>query len=89
MFENGKYNGWSNRETWVVNLWLTNEQSLYDELRRGLKFFSDTSRQAEALEEWVREELDEQTSEAMMWRDLLTTSLGRVNWHEIVECNLE
>ena len=24
------YNGWSNRETWVVNLWLTNEPYAYD-----------------------------------------------------------
>ena len=26
------YNGWKNRETWLVNLWLTNEQGPYNTL---------------------------------------------------------
>lgn len=34
------YNGWSNRETWVMNLWLTNEECLYNELQRLLKLFA-------------------------------------------------
>lgn len=27
------YNGWSNRETWALNLWLANDHGLYDMTR--------------------------------------------------------
>lgn len=27
------YNGWSNRETWNANLWMTNEEFIYDHIR--------------------------------------------------------
>lgn len=46
-----------------------------------------TDRQAEALEEWVREELEEQTPVTSLWSDLLTTAIGRVNWYEIAKNN--
>lgn len=29
----GKYNGWTNWETFTVNLWLTNDQPLYNHFR--------------------------------------------------------
>ena len=32
-----KYNGWENRETWVVALWVNNEQDLYNECRAIVK----------------------------------------------------
>lgn len=80
------YNGWCNRETWVMNLWLTNEECLYNELQRLLKLFAP-DRQAKVLEGWVREELEKQTPQASLWSDLLTTAIGRVNWYEIAENN--
>jgi hypothetical protein len=30
MTSNDKYQGWTNRETWSVNLWLSNDHGLYD-----------------------------------------------------------
>lgn len=31
------YSGWSNRETWVMNLWLANDETYCDEVRRIIK----------------------------------------------------
>lgn len=33
MSEENRYNGWRNYETWVVNLWIDNEEPLYEERR--------------------------------------------------------
>ena len=32
-----EYNGWCNRETWVINLWLTNDECYYEELQAIIK----------------------------------------------------
>lgn len=82
------YNGWSNRETWVVNLWLTNEECYYHELRSIVKNFDTTDEQAEELEQYVRFIVDTVDRVGIM-SDLLSTSLGRVNWYEIAENNQE
>ena len=82
---NTTYNGWSNRETWVVNLWLTNDECYYHELSSILHNFETVSEQVEELEQYVRWIIN--VDEVGMARDLLSTSLGRVDWYEIVEAN--
>ncbi|NCC19599.1 hypothetical protein EOM33_00900 [Candidatus Saccharibacteria bacterium] len=80
------YNGWTNRETWLVNLWLTNDECYYEELQAIIKNF-DSEEQAEELEQYAHWIID--VDEASMTTDLLSTSLGRVNWHEIARANQE
>ena len=81
-----EYNGWTNRETWVVNLWLTNDECYYDELRAIVKNF-DSDDQAKALEDWIRFEYDGEYSS--ICADLINNSLAEVDWYEIVEKNQE
>ena len=75
-------NGWSNWETWNINLWLANDEGLYYETLRicdkeqnphQYEFERD-----EELRDWVDELLEE---------NIITdkVSLWRVNWKEIVE----
>ena len=35
--EDNKHEGWSNRETWALNLWLSNDEGFYDHLREIIK----------------------------------------------------
>lgn len=81
-----EYNGWTNRETWVVNLWLTNDECYYEELRSIVRNF-DSDEQAAEIEQYAYWIID--VDKFSMTSDLLSTSLGRINWHEIVESNRE
>ena len=80
------YSGWSNRETWTMNLWLANDETYCDEVRRIIKT-CDEHKQAERLESLIRDELEDSLEESGLLGDLLTASLGRVSWQEIIENN--
>jgi hypothetical protein len=47
------YNGWTNYETWVVNLWIDNEQGSLEFFREQAKATYD---EAAATDTWTREE---------------------------------
>jgi hypothetical protein len=81
------YNGWCNRETWLVSLWLNNDPASEDVLRRVGKQSGDACDKSEWLERQLQNALDDHSAEASLWTDLLRTSLGRVNWLEVVESN--
>lgn len=79
------YNGWTNHETWVVNLWMTGDPGYYDQLCEIVSSGDSLDDQAEALEDFVRFEYDGELSS--IWADLINDSLDEVNWREIVENN--
>jgi hypothetical protein len=90
------YNGWSNYETWVVNLWLGNDEGTYNTCRSlAQRCFEEAvadhmlSRKeracyqlANSLKEMV-EDGNPLTSEASVYADLINASLSEVNWKEI------
>lgn len=51
------YSGWSNRETWIMNLWLTNDEAYYDAMRYIIKT-CDEYEQSERLELSIRDDLE-------------------------------
>lgn len=95
------YNGWTNYETWCVNLWWNNDSGSQDalaEMARGcweraepseLVSRSEVARQslAEAIQEMVAENMPEM--EASLYSDILKTALCDVNYREIANAALE
>ena len=84
-----EYNGWRNRETWLVNLWLSENMEGYEFLRSICKKPVATWVKAEELEGYYQDLLEEMYSVPSFWSDILGTALDQVDWYRIIEANLE
>ena len=74
-----EYNGWTNWETWNVNLWLTNDESVNTQTRELLQQeYEYKFQREEALRDWVYELIHEHE---YIKDDI---SLHRVNYKEII-----
>ena len=84
------YEGWPNRETWCVNLWLNNDQPLWESARALCRDGQPTTYEAERqLSDFVEGlalnlNMDE-SAPAGLGTDLIMGALARVEWRPIVE----
>lgn len=90
------YNGWTNYETWVVNIWIDNsegKQTRWSKRATELvkEAIDDQSEdiRADAIST-LADEIESEHDEAMpeihgAFSDLLTHALGMVDWREIAE----
>ena len=84
------YNGWKNYPTWNVNLWLSNDQSLYNETRYRVGAMMDEGRAAvaDAIKGFVVDDLAPDLG-ASFTADLLGYALDQVDWFEITDSWIE
>jgi hypothetical protein len=71
------YNGYVNRETWLVSLWLSNEEPLY---RHAVSLVAD-------LDDGLKEYVTDIVTGGLdgMRLDMMSASLSRVDWQEVAE----
>jgi hypothetical protein len=83
------YNGWVNRETWLISLWLNNDEYNYRLLTDILELNLSSSNKAKKLQELVEDQMYDLDLRANLFSDLLATSLSKVDWLEVIKSNLD
>ena len=83
------YNGWVNRETWLISLWLNNDEYNYRLLSDILELNVSNSNKAKILQEVVEDQMYDLDLGANLFSDLLATSLFKVDWLEVIKSNLD
>lgn len=81
-----RYYGYANYETWLVNLWLTNDECYYIELKDIVAHFDTDEEMIDELKAYVNM-LTGVNFRGGIAGDLLTMSLEKINWLEIIEAN--
>ena len=76
-----EYNGWTNYETWLVSLWMGNNEESDRNWRRAGRTAESIQHLADAMEE-DHAALVEQCP-AGLAQDLMNAALSEVNWREI------
>jgi hypothetical protein len=87
-----KYNGWANYETWVVKLWLDNEEASYRYwVEEARCWHGRDDGAAPGLARRLKDELTEAAplDQPSLYSDLLWAALDEVDWLEIAESYLE
>jgi hypothetical protein len=87
------YNGWSNKATWLVNVWMNNDYNLYIHyLTRLNNVWENTPDYnerdyaiTEEFKEIVQEVISDEHRENGLAYDLLQYSFNSVNWSELIK----
>ncbi len=91
------YNGYANYETWLVAMWIDNDQANIDywmdvakhqyNSAKDQKYFTKKEEAIISLAEYMKEYYEDRMPESDdiggFWSDMLHAALGSVDWHEL------
>lgn len=77
-------NGFKNYETYLVNLWLHNDEPNYLLLREVMETYSEDCIRAHYLEWVISNLIDARDFQNGLWPDLISAALSKVDWLDIV-----
>ena len=82
------YNGWKNYETWLVALWINNDQGTQETVLDMARECSGNEHErydlSHQLKDWI-EEMNPLNENADLFADLLNAALSEVDWYEIAK----
>ena len=99
MSEEKGYSGWTNYETWCVNLWWSNDEPTYKALREAASNHWGRAKAGEVLtrseearhtlsdgmKELVEEGAANYGEQSSVYSDLLTAAISDVDWYELAD----
>jgi hypothetical protein len=91
------YNGYANYETWLVAVWIDNDQGNIDlwvdvakhhyDIAKDNKYFTKREEAiisfSEDMKEWYGDRVPDSDEIGGLFSDLLHAALGSVDWHEL------
>ena len=80
-----QYNGWKNYETWLVNLWIDNDQGFSDTWRERAEEVRDTYDLSCEMQQFYTELAETEIPASGMFADLFNSALREVSWYDIAE----
>lgn len=78
------YGGWSNYETWSVDLCWLNDQGIYNDVREMVDDAVDVYGLADALRDYA-DEREDMNGLTDLGRQLLTATYSEIDWYELAE----
>jgi len=81
MCNNNEYNGWTNKETWLINLWRGDDPNI-EKLTK--QYYKKPYKLELELKEYI-ENLNPLANKYGLFSDLMSTVIYNVNWKELTE----
>ena len=99
MSDDKNYNGWTNYETWLFNLWNDGDtyiqekvQEIYNDADSDRNFTKEERARLDVAD-WLKEYNDEMMEEISIpdngfIRDLINAAIGEIDWYDLAESYL-
>lgn len=96
--QNETYQGYTNKETWGLKLWIDNDQALQEHFHEvasealaadyDLKYLTQQEEAERAIEDYLKEWTEENNplrDEATLFSDLMQSAMDSINYREIAK----